>query len=86
MDTDYSLVLTYKYPGKTWRMSDFDYSTLEWLDDSPKPTRAKLDSLWADVQTEMAAQQSALVSARASAETKLAKLGLTATEIQAILP
>jgi hypothetical protein len=86
MGTDYSLVLTYRYPGKEWCMSDFDYSTLEWLDDSPKPTRARLDSLWPEVQADMIAEQQAVANARASAEAKLAKLGLTIAEIQAILP
>jgi hypothetical protein len=86
MDTDYSLVLTYRYPGKKWRMGDFDYSTLEWLDESPRPTRAKLDSLWPGVQADLIAEQAALAESRASAETKLAELGLTVAEIQAILP
>jgi hypothetical protein len=43
---DYSLILTVNYPGTQWSITDEDYSTLQWLGDTPKPTQAELDALW----------------------------------------
>ena len=48
--TDYIAVLTTKYPGAQWSLSDNDYSTLEWYDDTPKPTQAELDAAWPTVE------------------------------------
>lgn len=86
METDYSQVLTCRYPGKEWRMADVDYSTLEWLDDSPKPTRKQLDALWPAVQVELEQQANARAVARESALAKLAQLGLTPDEITSLIP
>lgn len=83
--TDYSQVLTYRYPGKEWRMADETYESLEWLDDSPLPTREELDSMWESVHEEIQAQAIAAELAKESALAKLAKLGLTPEEIQALL-
>lgn len=43
---DYSLVLSVNYPGAQWTLDGDTYDGLTWLDDTPKPTKAKLDSLW----------------------------------------
>jgi hypothetical protein len=43
---DYSAVLTANYPGTQWTLDGDDYSGLEWLDSTPKPTQAELDALW----------------------------------------
>lgn len=48
--TDYSLVLSREYPGREWSLNANDYSSLTIHDDGPKPTKAKLDSLWPKVQ------------------------------------
>jgi hypothetical protein len=85
MNTDYSLVLTYRYPGTEWRMADFDYDTLEWLDESPKPTRKQLDNLWEEVQAEMAMEAQQKKTIAASALAKLTKLGLTEKEAKAVI-
>jgi hypothetical protein len=47
---DYSLILSHNYSGKTWSIAGNDYSTLSWLDESPKPTQAELDSQWTAVE------------------------------------
>jgi hypothetical protein len=51
---DISLVLLKKYSGYEWSMNGNDYSTLDWLDSSPKPTEAQLEALWPTVQAETA--------------------------------
>ena len=48
--TDYAAVLTANYSGAQWSMSGNDYDTLQWYDDTPKPTQAELDAAWPAVQ------------------------------------
>ena len=48
--TDYAAVLVANYPGAQWSLSDNDYDTLEWYDDTPKPSQADLDAAWPTVQ------------------------------------
>jgi len=47
--TDYAAVLTANYPGAQWSLSGNDYDTLDWLDDTPKPSQAELDAAWLQV-------------------------------------
>jgi hypothetical protein len=47
-------ILGSKFPGCAWVLSGNDYSGLEWLDDSKKPTKAELEALWPQVQAEEA--------------------------------
>jgi hypothetical protein len=37
------LILTTNYPGEQWVLNGDDYSGLEWLSESPKPTKAALE-------------------------------------------
>ena len=47
---NYSQILVAKYPTTEWvLLNNYDYSTLEWLSDTPKPTKATLDALWPEV-------------------------------------
>ena len=48
--TDYAAVLVANYPGAQWSLSDNDYDTLEWYDDTPKPSQADLDAAWPTVE------------------------------------
>ena len=48
--TDYAAVLVANYADKRWELRGDDYSGLKWLDDSPKPTQAKLDAEWEEVR------------------------------------
>lgn len=59
--TDYAAVLTANYAGSQWTINDNDYSTLQWLSDSAKPTQAELDAQWPQVEydNEYAAVESA---------------------------
>ena len=47
--TIYSKVLSALYPSANWQIADNDYSTLEWYDDTPKPSQAELDAAWPSV-------------------------------------
>ena len=47
--TDYATVLAKNYPGTIWILNGDDYSGLEWLDSTPKPTQAQLDAAWPQV-------------------------------------
>jgi len=47
--TDYIAVLQTNYPGAQWSLSGNDYATLEWYDDTPKPSQAELDAAWPQV-------------------------------------
>ena len=51
---NYSSILIVNYPGTEWSMTDEDYSTLQWYSDTPKPTQAELDALWASTQESQA--------------------------------
>ena len=48
--TDYAAVLKAEYAGREWAINDNDYSTLVMLDGGSKPTKATLDSKWAQVE------------------------------------
>jgi len=50
--TDYAAVLSAIRPGAQWSINANDYAQLEWLDDSPKPTKKTLDDAWPQVQYE----------------------------------
>jgi len=78
---DYVKILQRRYEGKQWWIQENDYATLDWLDDSSKPSKATLDGLWAEVQTEIANETSLKQAAR---QAVLDKLGLTADEAQAL--
>jgi len=81
--TDYAAVLVATHPGAQWSLSSNDYATLVWHDDTPKPTQAELDAAWPAVQQQQADAVTAKETARQSAISKLAALGLTVDEINA---
>lgn len=47
--TDYAAVLTANYPSAQWSINANDYDTLQWYDDTPKPSQAELDAAWPTV-------------------------------------
>jgi hypothetical protein len=62
---DLTLILSDKYAGALWSLDGDDYEGLEWLDDSPKPTKKALEALWPEVSHTRAV--AAVESARAAA-------------------
>ena len=83
--SNYALILSTNYVGKQWALDGESYSGLQWLDSSPKPTQAELDALWDSTQAAIAAKEKADKDAKASALAKLTALGLTETEIKALV-
>ena len=53
---DITAILSDKYPGAHWTLDGDDYEGLEWLDDSPKPTKKALEAAWPEVQHARAMQ------------------------------
>ena len=47
---DIITILQEVYPGAQWTLNGHDYEGLEWLDDTPKPTKKALEALWPEVQ------------------------------------
>ena len=80
--TDYTTILTRRYAGNEWILDGDDYTGLVWLSDSPKPSKATLDGLWAEVQQEIADEKTAKEVARTAL---LAKLGITEAEAKLLL-
>lgn len=78
---DYATILTRRFAGKEWKLDGDNYDGLVWLSDTPKPTKTKLDSLWAEVQQEIADEKTAKDATR---QAVLNKLGLTADEAAAL--
>jgi hypothetical protein len=56
---NYVQILTVNYPTAQWTFNGDSYDGLTWLSDTPKPTQAELDALWATTQTTVANQQAA---------------------------
>ena len=67
---DIVAILTRNYFGSQWTLNGDDYEGLDWLDDSPKPTKEALESLWPTVQYEVAYEQ--VEQARQQAYRKIA--------------
>lgn len=44
------LILEKNYPGTKWALAGDEYTGLEWLDESPKPTKASLEKQWPSVE------------------------------------
>ena len=78
---DIAHVLTRKFPDTEWNLVDNDYAKLEWLSDSKKPTKAKLEELWPVVQAEIVAEEQAREDRKVSVIEKLGALGLTPDEV-----
>jgi hypothetical protein len=79
---DYTLILTYKYQGSQWVLNGEDYAGLEWLSESPKPSKAALDALWNETQAHYVAKAQAKIDAKAAL---LERLGITADEAALLL-
>jgi hypothetical protein len=80
--SDYTKILNIKYPGSQWTLNGDDYDGLTWLSDTPKPTKKKLDDLWAEVQAEILATEEYKKSAKAAL---LDRLGITEAEAKLLL-
>ena len=50
---DITLILTRKFGSSEWALTGEEYSGLDWLSDTPKPTKAALEKFWPQVQYEV---------------------------------
>ena len=66
---DIANILTDKYPDTIWTLDGDDYEGLEWLDDSPKPTKKALEAAWPEVQHARAVREVERARAAAYRET-----------------
>jgi len=81
---DYATILFEKYDGSRWTLNGDKYEGLTWLSDTPKPTKKELDHLWDEVLADLKAKKEAKAAAKAAAQAKLAALGLTIEDLQAL--
>jgi hypothetical protein len=79
---DYTLILNYKYQGSEWVLNGEDYAGLEWLSDSPKPSKATLDALWDESKNFYAEKAQAKIDARSAL---LERLNITTDELALLL-
>ena len=47
---DITAILSANYSQARWSLDGDDYEGLEWLDDSPKPTKKALEAAWPEVE------------------------------------
>jgi hypothetical protein len=78
----YAKILTYKYKNTEWALDGDDYEGLVWLSDTPKPTKAELDSQWDEVQAIIQAEAEAKAAKKAAL---LDRLGITEDEAKLLL-
>lgn len=81
---DIAKILTRKYPGAIWTLNANDYEQLDWLSDTPKPTKEELNALVDIVENEIQEEIEFKNTTRQSALAKLAAIGLTPEEIEAL--
>jgi len=83
--TDYASVLSRRHRNRQWKMNADDYDQLVMLDGGEKPTQKSLDDAWESVLQEIRAEKQVAIDAKESAKAKLAALGLTESEVNAII-
>jgi uncharacterized sporulation protein YeaH/YhbH (DUF444 family) len=66
---NYANILIRKYPDTKWVFVGDAYDGLDWLDDSPKPSKKALEALWPEVQMEVQTEQVERARANAYRET-----------------
>ena len=81
---DYTQILKRKYPNTQWTLNGDDYDGLDWLSDTPKPSKKTLDGLWDEVQNLIQTEIQAKEQAKAAAQAKLAALGFTVEDLTAL--
>jgi hypothetical protein len=79
---DIALTLSRKFPGAVWTLNGDDYEGLDWLSDTPKPTKKELDDLWNEVKSEIKAEAEARATQKAAL---LERLGISEDEARLLL-
>jgi hypothetical protein len=81
---DLAKCISYLRPNDHWALSDNDYDRLEWLSETTPPTLAELESVWDEVEALRLAAIAKVEADKATAQAKLAALGLTADDLKAL--
>lgn len=81
---NYTEILSRKFAGEQWTLNGDNYNGLTWLSDTPKPTKAKLDGYWKEIQETIKSENDAKIQAKAAAQAKLEALGLTVEDLTAL--
>jgi hypothetical protein len=72
-------------PNAEFSFNDNDYSTIKWdVLDGEAPTKAQIEKAIVDVKANEAAEVKTKAAAKAAAQAKLAALGLTVEDLQAL--
>jgi hypothetical protein len=80
--TDYTVVLFKNYPNAKWTLDGDNYEGLNWLDDSPKPSKKTLDDAWTSYVADAKREEAAREKTRSDL---LDRLGITADEAKLLL-
>lgn len=78
-------VLSHLCDGVQWVISGDDYDSIQWHDGSAAITKKEFDDGFSKVNAIKAKAETDKAAAKASAQAKLAALGLTDDEVAAIL-
>jgi hypothetical protein len=76
-------VLSMLCPDTEWVITENDYDSIQWIK-GDSITKSQFDAGFAKVDKAKADQEAAKQSAKATAEAKLAALGLTADDLKAL--
>jgi hypothetical protein len=72
-------------PNAEFSYTDDDYSTINWIVlDGEAPTQKEIDAAIKEVKADEIAEDQARAAAKATAEGKLAALGLTVNDLRAL--
>lgn len=78
-------VLKMLCPGGGWIIVENDFNSIIWVDERPRCTEAEFQAGFDKVDAWKAEQNAKLVDDRASAQAKLAALGLTVDDLKALV-
>jgi hypothetical protein len=81
---DLALTIKFLRPNEEWILNANSYEELTWLSDTPKPTFSELEEAAPKALKAFTTQEQAKAKVRESALAKLAELGLTEAEINAL--
>ena len=79
-----SLLPAAEYFGSTTANDKECFDNLDWQDNRTKPTWKQLQDVWVNLEPKLLADAEAKTSAKAAAQAKLAALGLTVEDLQAL--
>jgi len=77
-------VLEMLCPAGGWIIYGDEFDGITWVDDRPRCTKAKFEAGFVEYDAWKAEQEAQLAAKKATAEAKLAALGLTADDLKAL--